>query len=120
VSARHAATPGAYIVVETLMLDPFPTAVPDPEHRPNGTDETLSTRSDTPEPLVYTPAQAARMVATTEAWLRRKAGQGRIPCTRIGKRLGFTRDDLTAIVDAGRQPCGRRAAAPSRPPRRRR
>jgi hypothetical protein len=32
--------------------------------------------------LLYTPTQAAAMLATTETWLRRKAGQHLIPATR--------------------------------------
>jgi excisionase family DNA binding protein len=53
--------------------------------------------------LVYTPGQAAELLAVTEAWLRRKAGQRRIPCTRIGKRVLFTPDDLHAIVAAAKK-----------------
>jgi hypothetical protein len=57
-------------------------------------------------PLLYTPAEAAEKLATTESWLRRKAGLRLIPCTFIGKRLRFSDADLQAIVASGRRPAG--------------
>lgn len=57
-------------------------------------------------PLLYTPAEAAEKLATTESWLRRKAGLRLIPCTFIGKRLRFSDADLQAIIASGRRPAG--------------
>lgn len=57
-------------------------------------------------PLLYTPAEAAEKLATTESWLRRKAGLRLISCTFIGKRLRFSDADLQAIVASGRRPAG--------------
>ncbi|MDT0263108.1 helix-turn-helix domain-containing protein [Jatrophihabitans lederbergiae] len=51
--------------------------------------------------LLYTPAQAARLLSVPESWLRKRAGQRLIPCTFLGKHLRFSRRDLTAIADAG-------------------
>jgi excisionase family DNA binding protein len=76
-----------------------------------------------PPASVYTPGQAAELLAVTEVWLRRKTGQRRIPCTRIGKRVFFTPDDLHAIVAAAKQATGTRTpdfTITSRPVRRRR
>jgi excisionase family DNA binding protein len=39
--------------------------------------------------VLYTPAQAAALLAVKESWLRRKAGQRAIPCTFVGKHLRF-------------------------------
>lgn len=68
-------------------------------------------------PLLYTPAQAARLLAVRESWLRRRAGQRTIPCTFIGKHLRFSPSDLRAIVDFGQQT---RPTPGSRPRRTRR
>ncbi|GLY71687.1 helix-turn-helix domain-containing protein [Amycolatopsis taiwanensis] len=57
-------------------------------------------------PLLYTPAEAAEKLATTESWLRRKAGLRLIPCTFVGKRLRFSDADLQAIVASGSRPAG--------------
>jgi len=55
-------------------------------------------------PLLYTPADAAELLAVPESWLRRKAGRRLIPCTFIGKHLRFSTADLAAITTAGSQP----------------
>jgi hypothetical protein len=65
-------------------------------HAPDG--------ATTGPPLLYTPAEAAEKLATTESWLRRKAGLRLIPCTFIGKRLRFSDADLQAIVASGSRP----------------
>jgi excisionase family DNA binding protein len=52
---------------------------------------------------LYTPAQAARLLAVKESWLRRKAGQRAIPCTFLGKHLRFSLHDLRFITAHGVQ-----------------
>lgn len=52
-------------------------------------------------PQLYTPAEAANLLTVGESWLRRQAGQRRIPCTYLGKHLRFSAADLRAIVAAG-------------------
>lgn len=54
--------------------------------------------------VLYTPAQAAALLAVKESWLRRKAGQRAIPCTFVGKHLRFSTHDLRAITALGAQP----------------
>jgi excisionase family DNA binding protein len=56
--------------------------------------------------LLYTPAQAAELLAIGESWLRRKAGTQSIPCTYVGKHLRFAHADLEQIVAAGHRPGG--------------
>ncbi|WP_341866365.1 helix-turn-helix domain-containing protein [Amycolatopsis coloradensis] len=67
--------------------------------------------------LLYTPAQAAELLAVPESWVRRKAGLRLVPCTFVGKHLRFSQEDLRAIIAAGRRPAGTPRRA--RPVRRR-
>lgn len=60
---------------------------------------------------LYTPAEAAELLTVRESWLRRQAGQRRIPCTMIGRHLRFSPRDVDAIIAAG--------ARPAKPTRRR-
>lgn len=65
---------------------------------------------------LYTPAQAAKVLAVRESWLRRRAAERRVPCTFLGKHLRFSHYDVAAIAAAGARP----AAPIRRPPIRRR
>lgn len=56
------------------------------------------------EQLLFSPAEAAALLAVPESWLRRKAGRRLIPCTFLGKHLRFSTADLTAIADRAAQP----------------
>ena len=58
---------------------------------------------------LYTPAQAAEVLAVKESWLRRKAGTRSISCTFLGKHLRFSERDLHAIItDGATTPTARR------------
>ncbi|BBG02798.1 MULTISPECIES: helix-turn-helix domain-containing protein [Pseudonocardia] len=72
---------------------------------------------------LHTPADAARILAIRESWLRRAAGERRIPATYIGRHLRFSRADIAAIAADGARPAQlvpRRCPTESttRPPRR--
>ncbi|WP_197523379.1 helix-turn-helix domain-containing protein [Actinokineospora pegani] len=56
------------------------------------------------EPLLLTPAQAAGLLQVRESWLRRQAGQRRVPCSFVGKHLRFSHADVEQIAKAGRRP----------------
>lgn len=58
---------------------------------------------------LYTPAEAAELLTVRESWLRRQAGQRRIPCTFLGRHLRFSHQDLDKIIAAGA-----RSAKPAR------
>lgn len=76
-------------------------------HCDNPTDaapDTTNTDVDTDTIKLYTPIQAAELLAVKESWLRRKAGRRAIPCTFIGKHLRFSASDLRAITALGAQP----------------
>jgi excisionase family DNA binding protein len=60
-------------------------------------------RQAPPAARLYTPAEAAQLLAVPESWLRRKAGRRLIPCTKLGKHLRFSATDLTQITDTGQQ-----------------
>jgi hypothetical protein len=62
--------------------------------------------------LLYTPAEAAVRLGgvVTEAWLRRKAGERKIPCTRLMGYLGFSERDLAEILDLFHSPAKTRAS----------
>ncbi len=65
----------------------------------------LSSGNDSPAPEqvlpLYTPAEAARLLAVRESWLRRRATARAVPCTFLGKHLRFSHADVVAIVVAG-------------------
>jgi len=65
--------------------------------------------SDESDVMVYTPEEAAERIGNvvSAAWLRRKAGQKKIPCSRLGK-LGFTQKHLDEIVERSDSPVRRR------------
>jgi excisionase family DNA binding protein len=68
-------------------------------------------------PRLHTPAKAAELLTVSESWLRRQAGQRRVPCTFLGRHLRFSDRDLDAIVAAGARPAnssGRRGTRPRR------
>jgi excisionase family DNA binding protein len=64
--------------------------------------------------LLYTPAEGAQMLSVPESWLRRRAGEGDVPCTRVGRYLRFSRADLEAI--AGGEGTGTPRTPPTPPP----
>ena len=55
---------------------------------------------------LYTPAEAADLLAVRESWLRRRATARAVPCTFLGKHLRFSPADLVAIARAGATPPG--------------
>ena len=60
---------------------------------------------------LYTPAEAAGLLAVPESWIRRRATARLVPCTFLGKHLRFSPADLAAIAAAGAYPPGQAALA---------
>ncbi|WP_083267847.1 helix-turn-helix domain-containing protein [Lentzea guizhouensis] len=80
-----------------------------------GVTQVPTAAQELPEPgaqLLYTPGQAAVILTVKESWLRRQAGQRRIPSTRLGKHLRFSHADLDAIVASAQCATRTRARAP--------
>lgn len=50
-------------------------------------------------PILFNYAQAARMLGRSETWLQRQVRYGTVPYRRLGRSVGFTRDDINAIVE---------------------
>ncbi|MFD7656015.1 helix-turn-helix domain-containing protein [Actinosynnema sp. NPDC059797] len=73
---------------------------------PDGVRSTGQPQGDD-DRLLHTPAQAARILTIRESWLRRMAGQRKIPCTFVGKHLRFSSADLGVIVQRGARPVRR-------------
>ncbi|GAA3862689.1 helix-turn-helix domain-containing protein [Saccharothrix violaceirubra] len=82
--------------VSPVQLDADPTGSPEPAP--------AEARHAARARLLHTPAQAAHLLAVRESWLRRMAGQQRIPCTLLGKHLRFSDKDLELIVLRGARP----------------
>lgn len=59
--------------------------------------------------ILFTPGQAAVLLAVRPSWLRRAAGEGAVPSTLLGKHLRFSLDDLHAAAANGAR--GRRACS---------
>ncbi len=60
------------------------------------------------EQLLYTPDEAASLVAVTAHWLISRARKGEIPHHRLGKLYRFGREDLEAIKQMHAQPVGKK------------
>ena len=63
---------------------------------------------------LYTPAEAAEVLAVKESWLRRKAGMRAVACTFLGRHLRFSTADLRAITTQGAHTPKKRPGRPSR------
>ncbi len=50
---------------------------------------------------MYTAEQAGSLLQVSPWWLRKKASEGAIPCTFIGRYLRFTAENLAEIIAAG-------------------
>jgi excisionase family DNA binding protein len=86
----------------------------DHDRPPAGTERRPTASSAGEAVLLYTPAEAARLLRVRESWLRKKAAARQVPCTFLGKHLRFSPADLTAIVTASARPAtGRRRRARS-------
>lgn len=84
-------------------IDPTPT-------RSTANRATSNDGAGSPPPVpvlpLYTPAEAARLLAVRESWLRRRATARAVPCTFMGKHLRFSHTDIVAIATAAARPPG--------------
>jgi hypothetical protein len=107
-SARQ---PGPATATEATVVEGSDTAA---------TDARASGNPPAPQPVpllpLYAPAEAARMLAVPESWLRRRVTARLVPHTVLGKHLRFSHADLVAIATAAARPAGQ--AVPARRPRR--
>lgn len=54
-------------------------------------------------PVMYDPEQAGPIVGHTANWMKIKARKNLIPCTRVGRKIMFTPQDLADLAAMGRQ-----------------
>jgi excisionase family DNA binding protein len=93
---------------------PFHPHQPPRQRRPRTEADPAPTAAQVPAaaatgPLLYTPAEAARLLKVRESWLRKKAAARQVPRTFLGRHLRFSATDLAAIVTTAAQPAvGRR------------
>jgi len=73
----------------------------------------------TEAPAVFTlsSADAGELIGKTENWMKEKARAGTIPCTRIGRTIRFTPQQVAEIVRMHEQK-PRQPALPGRAPAR--
>ena len=57
-------------------------------------------------PVLYSPEEVEELRLLPEVtanWLKRKAGLGLVPCTRLGRTIMFSAGDITEIACSGAQ-----------------
>lgn len=87
----------------------------------SATSTTESRRRDTPNRLLHSPEEAARILGetvVTPSWLREKFRRREIPGVLIAGKIAFRESDLLAIVQQHEVAPASRAHLPA-PPRRR-
>ena len=98
--------PAADATTETTVAERSDTAA---------TDARASADPPPPQPVgllpLYTPAEAAQMLAVPESWLRRRVTARLVPHTVLGKHLRFSHADLVVIATTAAQPAGIPVAA---------
>jgi excisionase family DNA binding protein len=53
---------------------------------------------------LLTPADVAELLSVSEAWIRRQAAAHLVPCTRLGRQVRFTAEQVQQIVNGAAQP----------------
>lgn len=61
----------------------------------------LPTRS---ESVLLTIDEAAAMLSVPTTWLKKRVASHTVACTRLGRHIRFTREQVSAIIDAAAQP----------------
>ena len=76
-----------------------------PSQSPRSTayDPTAMTRSEE-SPHLLTLEEAAAVLRVPVSWLRHRVANRQVTCTRLGRHIRFTREQVVAIVDSGVQP----------------
>lgn len=57
-----------------------------------------------PAPLLITLEEAAEALSVPTSWLRTRVAEHKIACTRLGRHIRFTRQQLQELVDMSVQP----------------
>lgn len=84
-------------------MSPQPHRFPVPKSAsgiPNGEPSTETTQ----EPRLLTLDQAAGLLAVPASWLKQRVAAREIACTRLGRHIRFTQDQVDALIAACEQP----------------
>ncbi len=60
--------------------------------------------SEAEESPLLTVEQAAALLAVPPSWLKQRVAAHAIACTRLGRHVRFTHEQLTALIAASEQP----------------
>jgi excisionase family DNA binding protein len=71
---------------------------------PVRTLDVVPTGGTEPEALLLTVEQAAALLAVPSSWLKQRVAAHAIACTRLGRHIRFTQEQVAAIVTASEQP----------------
>ena len=111
-SLEHACLLVCDATVETMADDHVgDPAAEIPATKTVPTAPTAPTAQAPPVLPLHTPAEAARLLAVPESWLRRQVTARLVPHTRLGKHLRFSHADLVVIATTAAQPAGIPVAA---------
>jgi excisionase family DNA binding protein len=56
------------------------------------------------QPLLLTVEEAAEVLSVPVTWLRKRVANQAVECTRLGRHVRFTHEQVAAIIDAATQP----------------
>jgi excisionase family DNA binding protein len=65
---------------------------------------TGSSSLDAGRPLLLTIEEAAEVLSVPVSWLRKRVANHTVACTRLGRHVRFTREQVAAIIDGAAQP----------------
>jgi excisionase family DNA binding protein len=55
-------------------------------------------------PVLLTLEEAAEILSVPVSWLRKRVANHALPCTRLGRHIRFTREQVAGIVEAAAEP----------------
>lgn len=55
-------------------------------------------------PSLLTVDEAAELLSVPASWLRKRVAERKVPCTRLGRHVRFTREQLQDVITASSQP----------------
>jgi excisionase family DNA binding protein len=53
---------------------------------------------------LLTVEEAAELLSVPVSWLKKRVANHAVPCTRLGRHIRFTREQLAGIVEAAADP----------------
>lgn len=66
--------------------------------------EAVDVRRRAGPPLLLSLEEAAELLSVPVSWLKRRVANHTVACTRLGRHIRFTREQVAAIIDDAAQP----------------